>query len=557
MSGKAVGGKDAPQERRRNPSRPAKGSVGDITEAFKKQMAATHAEINSTPDKTNKKASANANTNKKAKDNKGKCNTLTEEVGEIETSPTGIKAHFDKHDNENNEDSLRNSSGMPEKCSSNNSEQDNDEATNINNSQDKATQKEDCNADILENLKQIQETLNKFDRAIFDPKNGLEAQVAKTIARVDNLYTDIHGAVDGLKVHMTKTEEMAGNNQAKITVVENNMVRMTKMLDESKQISQQLILMQGLIQKFSQQGIATNAKIQDLTKRGMEQNLVFYGINEVKGKEICKKGVQEFLADKMQIEIDVQEIWKAHRLGMKREGFVRPMVTKVAYHVKDKVMENLGKLKGLRNEVTDKPLFISEQIPEAVSETKKQITSQLKILNSENDARPLAAKKKITVQNDKILVDGNVHELDITTPQPSELFLNLEQQKKVDEINKHFVMTETSTVKNSSFVALAVQTNSIEEVKTAYVAAVQRFPSMDHVMMGYGLKEDGVLKMGACDDSEYGAGTVIRKTLAAVKARNTTVFVVRRYGGLHLGPDRFATIESITRQAVELLRQQF
>lgn len=43
MPGKEKAANNSPEERRRNPSRPAKGMVGDIAAAFKKQMAAPSA----------------------------------------------------------------------------------------------------------------------------------------------------------------------------------------------------------------------------------------------------------------------------------------------------------------------------------------------------------------------------------------------------------------------------------------------------------------------------------------------------------------------------------
>lgn len=188
-------------------------------------------------------------------------------------------------------------------------------------------------------------------------------------------------------------------------------------------------------------------------------------------------------------------------------------------------------------------------------EAKKKVSSRLKTLNETNKELPNAEKKQITAQNDKILVNGIIDEQEISTPQPSDLFLDSESQKVVDDINKKFAMTDTTTVKNSSFVALALEVKLIEQVRVAYIAAAQRFASMDHIMMAYGLKENETIKMGSCDDSEHGSSAVIRRAMAKEKARNMAVFVIRRYGGLHLGMDRFTTIETIAREAIKLWRE--
>lgn len=432
------------------------------------------------------------------------------------------------------------------------------DASEDQNKESKETQNARQLQDIATTLKSIQTSIKRMDNALFDPKNGVEVLLAKTITRVDDIYTEVHGAVSGIKVRLDKVENSTASTEAKVQAMEASLARLTLLLNENKNIALQLATMQGIIQKFSQQGQATSAKINDLTKRGMEQNLIIHGINEAETntKEIPKQAVVSFLNEMMELQVDPSDIWKAHRLGYRRDQYVHPMVVKLAYHVKEQVMERLGMLKGKTNEVTQKPLFISEQVPEAISEAKRQIASKLKPVNEENEKLPPKQKKKIQIQHDKVLVDGILLENEITTPEPSELFLSIEEQKKVNAVGQQLVMTEPVTIKNSEFIALALQVQSLEKVKLAYKAAMQRFPSMDHVMMAYALKEEGKIKIGHCDDNEHGGGSIVRKTMALEKARDTAVFVVCKFGGLHLGVDRYKTIESISQTALDLLKQK-
>lgn len=108
-------------------------------------------------------------------------------------------------------------------------------------------------------------------------------------------------------------------------------------------------------------------------------------------------------------------------------------------------------------------------------------------------------------------------------------------------------------MKNSEFIGLAAKVHSLEDINRAYVAVHQRFPSADHIMLGYAMRENGEIKSGFCDNKEYGSGSRIRKTIYEQKARNTAVFVVRKYGGLHLGYNRFAAIEQTAVKAITLL----
>lgn len=50
-------------------------------------------------------------------------------------------------------------------------------------------------------------------------------------------------------------------------------------------------------------------------------------------------------------------------------------------------------------------------------------------------------------------------------------------------------------------------------------------------------------------------GAAIRKTMAEERARDSTIFVIRKFGGLHLGFERFKTISLVAKKALYLLRQ--
>lgn len=153
------------------------------------------------------------------------------------------------------------------------------------------------------------------------------------------------------------------------------------------------------------------------------------------------------------------------------------------------------------------------------------------------------------------MVDGQIQLDEINTPQPSDLFLRGDQQKLVDAINAKLLQAEPVTELNSEFIGLAVKVKTLQEVKLAYIAAMQTFPTADHVMLGYGFRDEeaGFIRMGQADDREYGGGNAIRKSMAKTKARNCAVFVVRRYGGIHLGTQRFRSIDAAAKAALAAL----
>lgn len=408
-------------------------------------------------------------------------------------------------------------------------------------------------------LIELSQKVKSLENTTYDPKNGLEVQLAKNIAKTSDLHTEIFGASHGIKVKIGELESNMNNVQSQIKNLESTSAALAKLLEDSKRLVSDLTIMQGILQKHSQQLSASENKVLDLTKRGMEQNLIIYGVenceSSVEGEtqnDKCRRAVMDFLYKEMDLIIAKEDIWKAHRTGRFQDNKTRPMIIKAAYHAKEKIMENLAKLKGKKNRF-DQVLFISEQIPEGVIEAKKQATNKANALISKNETKPKEERSIIKIVQDKVLVNGRVDLPEVVTPEPADLFPPQAEQQKIDDMNSKLVETEPILNNNSSFVGLAIKVHSIEEVNRAYKAAVQRFSAMDHVMISYALKEKGVLKYGKCDDREHGGSEAIRKAMLELKPKNTAVFVVRKYGGLHLGTSRFRSIDQAARDAIKLL----
>lgn len=437
---------------------------------------------------------------------------------------------------------------------------------NTNNS--KATQTSED--EILKAIHELASKYQTVEDTLNHPKNGLTTQLSKTNATVETLYSEIFGAVSGIKVQLQKISQTADNNTAKINQMEESQKRMAALLEENKRIVQELKTMQGLVQKVTQKSEINANQLLDLTRRGMEQNLIIHGVddsieaNDAKEetpmytyKERPKYSALEFFRKELDLDLAIKDIWKAHRVGPYKKDKVRPLIVKISYAAKDLIMEHLPKLKGRSNPMTNQKFFVSEQIPEAIVEMKKQTTARLKPLKEANDKKSKENKDTIQLVGDKILVNGQVQIPEVVTPTPAQLFLNTVEQKEVDMMQNKFVETDVEYLKNSEFSAMAVKVHSILEVNRAYVAAMQRYPATDHIMLGYALKENGNLKMGSADDREFGAGTKIKDRIFHKKARNTAVFVFRKFGGVHLGFQRFAVIEKVADLAIDLLLSTF
>lgn len=60
---------------------------------------------------------------------------------------------------------------------------------------------------------------------------------------------------------------------------------------------------------------------------------------------------------------------------------------------------------------------------------------------------------------------------------------------------------------------------------------------------------------GLIDDGEHGGARAMMKTLFKEKSDNSAVFVVRYYGGKHLGTARFQAIEKAAKSAINKLQE--
>lgn len=324
--------------------------------------------------------------------------------------------------------------------------------------------------------------------------------------------------------------------------------------------------MQGIIQKVSQQTVTNSDQLMDLTRRGMEQNLIIHGADNTieiedgkrespmfNRKERCHHSALKFFKEVMNLDLEIMDIWKAHRTGQFKPDKIRPLIVKVSYQAKDLIMDNITCLKDKCNPTTKQKYFVGEQVPEGISEVRKQVSNQVKTLRDQNDKKPKDERDRIQVINNQILINDKLQQPEISPPTPSELFLDNDTQATIDRLQTELMETEPEVLRNSKFIGLAAKANSLDKVRKLYTAVYQRYPAADHAMMAYALKEGHQVKSGSCDDREFGAGNRLKKLIFEAKAKDTVLFVLRKYGGVHLGFQRFAAIENVAKAALAML----
>ncbi len=195
--------------------------------------------------------------------------------------------------------------------------------------------------------------------------------------------------------------------------------------------------------------------------------------------------------------------------------------------------------------------FVSEQQPETLVEERKSVRAKAKELRDKNDDpnTPDNEKVKVEIKSGKLYVNNELQREMVRPPTPSELFVDQDEQKRTDKVKLETCGKQGE--KGSSFWACATKVGSINEVRRAYRKVKQTYPNAHHIMAGYKVKQNGKLHKGHCDDWEYGGGAKILEEIG--NKEGVAVFVMRHFGGQHIGGKRFEHISQVAHNAISML----
>ena len=267
-------------------------------------------------------------------------------------------------------------------------------------------------------------------------------------------------------------------------------------------------------------------------------------------KEESKTVALNFLRIKMNMTLDDEEVEVAHRLGSKVSTKPRPMVIRCKPSLRDRIFNYTKNLKDLKNDQDDY-FSVKPQLPEPLQTERKEREERIKEVKKANAQIPdeEAEKRiKIEVKNKTLYLNGVAQKVHIKPPTVQDVFeMSSKEQQKAEEIN--FAISTAEEERESVFRAAAVRVKNSTEIRIAYKKVKHLFPESDNVILAYVLKDH----TGWSDDYEHGAG---KKTLQLLLNRGqtyTAVFILRKFGGIHLGPRRFLYMQKVAKEALDKL----
>lgn len=315
-----------------------------------------------------------------------------------------------------------------------------------------------------------------------------------------------------------------------------------KLQNQVERSTREISILKGIIQKQHNQLNTIHSRQVDAMARSMEDNLIISGVKE-KPDEVLIDVVLDFLFDQMNIEARYDDIYTVYRMGPYVQGQTRPrpIILKSGYDLRQYILGNKSALQGTS-------YFVATQVPEALLADKKAVNYQIKLIKERNQTLEENEKIGFKVRNKKLYVNGHQVAQKVTTPAPIELFVNDEEQEKMDKLKLYY--SDLKSHKFSQFQAVAVKTNNTEDAIRAYRKVKQLHPSADHIMMAYTIQA----KIGLQDDGEHNGAIRIHATLQERKLNNIIAFVIRRYGGVHIGAARFECITEVVNDVLDTMQ---
>ena len=127
----------------------------------------------------------------------------------------------------------------------------------------------------------------------------------------------------------------------------------------------------------------------------------------------------------------------------------------------------------------------------------------------------------------------------------------MNQQSIEETLSVNVVEGDDHTEENSEFYCYAQRVKTVADVNKGFQKMKMKFADATHISCAYRLKNPVLNKdQGYEDDGEIGQGRAILNAIKEKAMIEMCVFVIRFYGGKHLGSRRFEIAKNLTFSAI-------
>lgn len=361
-----------------------------------------------------------------------------------------------------------------------------------------------------------------------------------------SMISRLQTSIDDLTGKFTKQERIQAVTTANVQDIQEKTDKNEEAIDELrcelKETRFQLKVATNLLAKQDEQIGFLSKKITQIQQREMEGNVVISGIPETQ-RERPMALFNDFVLNQLEIQ-ELIPVHKAFRLGT---GDSRPLLVQLRDpDQKRKLFAHATKLKGKKNSKGGF-FFISEHLPEELNESRRRANE----LFSENKKKQSSHQLDMEFKKGQLVINQELYTKAVKVPSIKDI------ANPSDELYDKAVMMDIAKGDEdrkggSLFVSFAAAVTSIEEINSAYLKLKMKYADATHISCAFRLPGANTPQnQDYVDDGEFGSGRIMLKVLKNAQLMNVAVFVMRQYGGKHIGPVRFRIIQRLTEVALQ------
>ena len=272
-----------------------------------------------------------------------------------------------------------------------------------------------------------------------------------------------------------------------------------------------------------------NTRMDSVELKNSKYCAMLTGLRARDGKKELSQDVKIFLKQTLQVQPVIDDIYK---MGSKEP---KPIIIIFrSLEEKRQIMAKKSELNKFVNEEERKFYLQDFQPMNQVEKRKRE-----RHIVSENDKKD--DKEKLIIEQTKggITIQGNLYRKRVQVPTPREMYdITLEDYDAM----MHTKMGNGESIEemNSRFIAYTKPTNTHHEIRQLYKRMKLQNPGARHIVCAYWIdgKEDHYCR-DFCDDDEPGAGRIVLNWMEKCNLKNRVFFLVRYYGNIKMGADRF------------------
>ena len=339
------------------------------------------------------------------------------------------------------------------------------------------------------------------------------------------------------------------NSKSKLDTTELELRNELKTLRESNQIgsidSMKIKLLSAIVIRQDEHIENMASTIESLKKELRRPNIFIDGILENENEKTPKERIQiinDFLKEQMEIEDEIS-IKQAYRIGVKV-----PKTFKVVLNNPDDkplIFEHVSNLKEKRN-ARRKLYFVSKDLTELEKEKKEYYRDLIKA----NTELPEKDRLQIKLRKGRIYANKKHITSQIAAPRACDILtLEEDELQTLHKVKTHEAATHQEG--NSDFYCHYQKVHNENDVESGLAKMKIKYGDATHIVTAYRLQgANGPFSQGYLDDNEGGAGRVVLKELQSKDVDGLAIYVVRYYGGKHLGSRRFEIYGHLASKAI-------